>query len=305
MKRIALVMTILGLIYFNALSKILIVDNHVPTPSGAYATIQLAHDAAATGDTLLLTPSEAQYTGITLTKPVCITGNGWAKASSQMPNTKTSGFIFNTGSAGSILTGCEIIGDVTINTGSINIKRNRCNYIGVTQGTNVLIIQNVIIYDRRDFSVNVAGGTVTLISNNIIINNYYSNDYYGSGINILYPSTVIVSNNIVSGRSTALSLNSSSTLTIKNNIVLAGGIGGLTSPFNNIGNSTQFPAIDGNIQNVDINLLFVDKANNDFHLKAGSPAIGAGYGGTDCGVYGGELGFVDKGVPNQIGRAHV
>lgn len=87
------------------------------------------------------------------------------------------------------------------------------------------------------------------------------------------------------------------TQTVTGNIVLEGVVSGVTGSYNNIGNSTQFPATDGNLQNVNMTALFVDLANNDYHLAANSPAIGAGHNGTDCGVYGGDLGFVDKGIP--------
>jgi hypothetical protein len=38
-------------------------------------------------------------------------------------------------------------------------------------------------------------------------------------------------------------------------------------------------------------------ASDNFHLKAGSPAIGAGINGTDCGIYGGNNPFKEGGVP--------
>lgn len=47
-------------------AKIVVVDNHVPTPEGCYLTIQLAHDAAATGNSLMVNTSEAENAGITV-----------------------------------------------------------------------------------------------------------------------------------------------------------------------------------------------------------------------------------------------
>jgi hypothetical protein len=288
-------------------ARIMIVDNHVPAPAGTYATLQLAFTAATAGDTLLLTPSEIEYAGITATKKVAIIGNGWEKNSLLLPNTKTSSFNFAAGSEGSMLTGCAVNGDVAVNASSITIKRNKCNFIIVnTQLNNIQILQNLIISSRYSYNpysclIYIFSNSFTVISNNVLINTF-SGSWSASSITGLFPLNVIITNNIISGQNISIGLdqsgNSSAIQTVNNNIVLNGSIGGVITPVNNICNSTQFPAPDGNIQNVDISTLFIDRANYDFHLKAGSPAIGAGVDGTDCGIYGGELGFVDKGIPN-------
>lgn len=299
------------LLFLNGLvcrATILIVDNHFPTPAGEYATIKLAYDAASPGDTLLLTPSEGEYAGITVSKLVHIVGNGWARPSASVPNTKTSGFIYSTGSASSSLTGCEVNGVIDINTNNITVKRNKCQSILVRANcTDVVIKQNYVIGYRLDYNnrptqtiIYVWENTKVFLSNNVIINTAYGS-FENYALLICYPSNSIVCNNIFKAEDYSVVLDMSgatySTHSVFNNIILGGGISGIAASFNNMSQSTQFPATDGNLQNKDMSTVFVDAANYDFHLKAGSPAIGAGFNGTDCGIYGGDFGFVDNGAP--------
>ena len=70
-----------------------------------------------------------------------------------------------------------------------------------------------------------------------------------------------------------------------------------------------------NLMGVDLTTVFdsiVDPLStfafeHDFHLKAGSPAIGTGSNGTDIGIYGGDDPFKEGGLPNtpHIRRAKV
>jgi hypothetical protein len=76
---------------------------------------------------------------------------------------------------------------------------------------------------------------------------------------------------------------------------------------NNIAGGTQFGNTNGNQQNVDMATVFVGSGagistDGAWKLKAGSPAIGAGYGSTpgtpiDCGIYGGGFPYVLSGIP--------
>jgi hypothetical protein len=302
-----LLVAMLCLTSYLSLATIRIVNNSTPTPVGTYATIQLAHDAASPGDTLMLTPSESEYSGINVTRKLHIIGNGWDRASTLLPNTKTGTFSFSGGSSGSSLTGCLINGQINVYTDDITIKRNKCGFIYSDGNLNTIIIQNIILGSRtssnRDAGsmVYISANSSGVITNNIIINTTSSGVYSRWGLIICYPSQCVISNNIFKGQSGATIFDTSGNSYIGqsfyNNIIIEGGVSGVIGSHHNLCNSTQLPATDGNQQNIDINSLFVDLANNDFHLKSGSPAIGAGYNGSDCGIYGGELGFVDKGVP--------
>jgi hypothetical protein len=93
--------------------------------------------------------------------------------------------------------------------------------------------------------------------------------------------------------------------TLTNNIMYAGtltGTGNLIS--NNLGSSTQFGTTNGNQSNVTMSSVFALTGSTDaaWKLKAGSPAIGAGYGSTpsnpvDAGMYGGYTPYVLSGLP--------
>lgn len=71
--------------------------------------------------------------------------------------------------------------------------------------------------------------------------------------------------------------------------------------YNNISNSTQFGSSNGNQQNVNMNNVFVGITGNSidgqWQLKTGSPAIGAGFNGVDCGMFGGDFPYILSGLP--------
>jgi hypothetical protein len=83
-----------------------------------------------------------------------------------------------------------------------------------------------------------------------------------------------------------------------------GGVGNLVQ--NNIASSTQFGSANGNQASVGMGNVFAGGANASpdgwWQLKAGSPALGAGYGSTpekpvDCGLFGGISPYVLAGLP--------
>jgi hypothetical protein len=109
-------------------------------------------------------------------------------------------------------------------------------------------------------------------------------------------SSLIITNNTIWGD--ILTYNSSQ----YNNILIYGtyteGNGDLNS--HNLCNATQYPNINGNQQNVDMSTVFEDYTNyidNGYILKSGSPAIGAGVLGVDCGAFGTTDPYVLSGMP--------
>lgn len=253
-----------------------------------YATLQAAHNAAANGDIIYVEGSGTEYAGATLTKKLTIIGPGYflGENYNYFPDLRAATFgpyediIFNAGSEGSSLTGCSGI-DVIINVSNITISRNTDFSVylsGTTPLVGILISKNYGVRPYDSYSVGV---------NVVITNNYITST---SGLNKTSFSGTF-SNNIIGG---SISLNN---FTVSNNILLSSAPSFTNCTFSNnidaraLANSTAFGTTNGNLGNVDKNTLFAGATGNStdgqWKLKAGSVAIGAGYNGVDCGIYGG------------------
>jgi hypothetical protein len=177
-------------------------------------------------------------------------------------------------------------------TNSISFERNHFPYGNssaiYTQGncSDILIINNYFETYNGYYSIYFGHNH----SNILIANNYFNGIVYTSG-----SFSGIFANNIFAITTT---INNS---TLVNNIAF-----GTVTMTNciytyNIGTSTQFGNQNGNQQNVSQSVLFVGLTGNStdgqWKLKTGSPAIGAGEGGTDIGMYGGETPYVLSGIP--------
>jgi hypothetical protein len=274
--------------------------NPTPNSSAHYSTLQVAHDAVSTlnGDTLYLEGSTYSAGGINMTKRLIIIGNGYFLA--QNPETQynlqpsyLNNYIY-------CYAGCE---------GS--------KFIGCTFGVGVYLYTNNISFERNHFT---GGGYNGITSQNncsdiLIVDNYFETIYYASSLSFGHNhSNILVANNFFNGYITcsatfsgifannifnySITINNS---TLVNNIALNSVTMTNCIYTNNIGNSTQFGNQNGNQQNVLQTDLFVGPTGNSsdgqWQLKPGSPAIGAGEGGTDIGMYGGETPYMLSGIP--------
>jgi len=269
-----------------------------------YTSFSEAQSVAANGDTLYIEGSLVSYGDIFVTKQLTIIGPGYFLT--QNPQTQANPVIaqfekvkFNEGSSFSILSGIVVNGSTYINVGNILIKGNFCNGgIVLNSNLNHDSISNIFIFNNwintgSDYWGGISSGGG--VNNNVIV----SNNYIGGTYTFLMNGscTCIINNNILRFGSHLIS-NS----TFSNNIQLEGG----SNPsdnyyYNNIGSGTQFPNNNGNQQNVDMSLVFVGATGNStdgkYQLKPGSPAIGAGNDGTDCGMFGGTMPYVLSGLP--------
>jgi hypothetical protein len=306
MKKIFLV--ILGISLLGEISNCqnLIRVNNNPGIDADYTNLQDANDNANDGDTIYLESSETGYPYAEITKSITIIGPGYflnenPETQANALEARLDGIIFNTGSAGSIITGC--------NTGSYHayIKENNISIIrcavnniylsGVIE--NILILQNYI----SGGILESGGGNVitnSLISNNIIqqlidinslnssvqiVNNVFKD--YGSSKPTIYCFNSLIQNNISADIDSPLDEGNRGN-TVMNNILAIDGINA-----------------NGNQYNIDMTNVFADfdgtlgySADGKWQLKAGSPAIGAGTGDVDCGVFGGVNPYVLSGLPD-------
>ncbi|MEP7144354.1 MAG: hypothetical protein ABI707_15825 [Ferruginibacter sp.] len=254
-----------------------------------FTTAQAAHDGAAAGDTIHLEPSLTDYGSLTTTKRLTwlSTGN-FLTSHPGLQYAATSGKIANiTVSAGSenSVFSCNSNSGFTCTASNVTFLRcyTATSYIYITGGTNCVIIDcyvNGTVYAWT-------GATNTIISNNIIT----------SDINVDLTSSAVVSNNVIAV------LNSGGENVINNSQFQNNIIDQASTPYtftnstvnNNIANNSSLPAGNGNQNNVTMSNVFVSyqgTTDGDFALKAGSPAIGTGFGGTNMGAFGGTTPFV-------------
>jgi hypothetical protein len=314
MNKIALLITAF-IISFSASAKIWRVNNNAGI-NADFTTLQAAHNGAASGDTIYVEGSANNYGGLTCTKKLHIIGTGYFLDENQ--NLQANALVsrvgtisFSAGSSGSVVEGLSFEGSqVYIHASNIVIRRNHFGswngstpdwYTGSvnfqTNVTNILITQNFAV----SISSNSTTSTGILITNNYIsAPAAYGEAWTGHCLYLSANTIAIVKNNIFR-RARVEAYNSN----LSNNIMYNGtfsGTGNLTS--NNIANGTQFGSANGNQENVSMAAVFELTGSSDarWKLKAGSPAIGAGYGSTsgapvDCGMFGGNTPYVLSGIP--------
>ncbi|CAN5483415.1 hypothetical protein BH10BAC4_BH10BAC4_18920 [soil metagenome] len=314
-------LVLLGLlINITSFGKIWIVDSNVGSTTKDFTTLKTAHDGAAAGDTLYMIGSPKDYITdkVTFTKKLIVIGPGYFL--NENPDTQSSiltafidsnvplqceELIFAVGSEGSAIMGLAINGRIQVNTNNILIKRNLISQKGgcgstslVISGSNVLIVQNYIL----GVTINASEYVITVnpgFTNVIINNNYMSHNCNTCGSTILAinasGSSMEISNNVING---GISVTNA---LIQNNVFTSNNTFSATTSIiqNNIHLTNQLPGGNGNLNSVPIASIFTLTGSTDgqWSLKSGSTALGAGFGGTDCGMFGGVEPYVLSGIP--------
>lgn len=284
----------------QAAATIRVVDNR-PNAAG-FSTFQAAHDASAAGDTIYVLGSPITHGGTTaLTKRLVVIGNGYflpdnPQTQANLNPTTFSNFTFNTGSSGSTVVGCTFVtlyyglggGD---NLSNITVRRCRIQSgISYFTGNHTNLIVEQCYFD--------GGGPVVFQMSSGCFGMVFRNNYIGGDFTIPAASAATVSNNICIGRGNTTQLNNT---TFQNNILVGvSALGGTASTIlNNIATNTVLPAGNGNQNSVAIATVVLNAGSPDaqWQLAAGSPAIGAGTGGENIGMFGGTSPYVLSGIP--------
>ncbi len=255
-----------------------------------FTDIIAAISGADEGDTLLIKGSSTAYSTFSLSKKLCLIGPGYYLTENPNPyeyknNARMGTVYFVAGSSGSQLIGIQA-SYIKINAGVENvlIKRCLCTTVEISGDNNIIKQSNMI----------TGGGAHAILcsgTGNTIRNNYIKdteNNYISAGN--------IVENNIIS--TSNLTITSS---TFGNNIILTGNLTfNSTDPYNCICNASQCGTESGNQANVVMADVFVETGTSDgtWMLKVASPALGAGLGGVDCGMFGGLDPYVLSGIPD-------
>ncbi len=306
MKKTILILTLIICHLANAQTIRRVNNTGIPTAAASpntipiYTTIQAAHDAAAANDIIMVEPSGISYGNLTATKKLIIYGNGYnlgpASANknpdlqANTANSYISQIYFNAGSEGSEISGITF-DNIYISTNAVTIKRSNGSQIYFySSNQNHKVLQNNFSFltcnstQNSLFQNNVIHSAISIdagSNNNVVENNLFTTSYVG----------VIIKNALV-----------------RNNIDIANTSADLTGSTvtNNLGvNAAVFGTMNGNITGTSAN-IFEDPTNvsgsfsedTRWKLKAGSPAIGSGFGGIDMGIYGGPFPYVASGIPS-------
>ena len=250
------------------------------------------------GDTLYIEPSPVSYGSISVTKMLTIIGNGYfvtenPETQSNTNNSTLGSVSFNNGSAGSSISGC-VTTSINISTSNITIERNRIYSMSITANISDIVIMRNYIENSTYSSIINIGGNVNnvLVSGNFIVNTYGLSA--NRAISMSTTSSAIIENNVIYNGVTIHNSN------FYNNILRNGTFTPVNSTYtNNVGNDNQFGTANGNQQYVDMGGVFEGSGSTDgkWQLKVGSPAIGAGTGGQDCGMFAGPYAYILSGIP--------
>ena len=267
-----------------------------------FTTLQAAHDAALDGDTLHVEPSGSSYGACTFNKPLVVIGPGYflnfnSGLQATAATAITGGLVFEAGSEGAVVSGLDVQGATNVKASFVRIERCRFSAGGA------------------DLSIAYPVGSLDLtgiVVNGCHVANGFTVGYSGSTLNDLTISNTIARTfNFATGGSTSgelincIGLGSGTTalfggsgMSISNCVFGPFVTPGTSAYANNIFAGAPVPATNGNQINVDLGTVFVGGTGDaQYQLAAGSPALGTGAGGADCGIFGGLEPYRLSGIP--------
>ena len=274
--------------------------SNVPGVAANFTTAQAINDSAVVlpGDTAYFEGSGSSYGNLVLTKKLVIIGPGYylVQNDSTQDNHLSAtidNLDFDPGSDFSIITGMTV-GSLYSKSNNLAIKRNLINYLdfgNATTSSNALVIQNVI----GQILVRSGCNNLYICNNHITLGVAWQN-----AITMQVNSSASILNNVLHVGVIINNCEYRNNINTGHSNFGTGGliVNGISIYTNNLFAENQ-GSENGNLSNVDMNTVFRYTGSSDaqYKLKAGSPAIGAGYGGVDCGIFGGAYPYVLSGMP--------
>jgi hypothetical protein len=275
--------------------------NNISGVNADFTTAQAVNDSSSVlaGDTVYFEGSLNSYGDLTLSKRLVIIGPGYFLGENDSTQANLlpailETVVINPGAENSVITGMTT-STFYVRCNNILLKRDNLGQtnigdagavsnifilqcwiyrVYITTGSQNVIIKNNIFFNAGgwDWNVQNEGGSTALYINNIFQTNCFFHDCE-------------IRNNIFTGPCG----------TAREGIELNGSC--ITT--NNISACGSLPAGSGNQTSIDMTTVFVYTGSSDgqYRLLPGSPAIGAGYDGVDCGVFGGSNSYVLSGLP--------
>ena len=294
MKRISLLCFITVIIFPATMYSETLTVHNVSPFAGQYKSLQTAQDSASDGDVILLLPSKNAYEGVWITKKLRIVGVGFEKPGDMLEFSKIKGKMYFTTADSSILEGVGGKFDIQIISHGNIIRYCDIDEIILDEGAT-----GTTILGNRLHQIRFRRSPEAIVLNNLFVSEESSSSTFTcyEYSHLCNPTFSIVNNIIVNIDDSNIIANCSQGNYLFANNIFINGTCNKSGYYNNICNGQQLPDCDGNILNIDMNTVFVDFDNGDYHLKSGSPGISSGLNGADMGIYGGDARFVDGGRP--------
>jgi hypothetical protein len=274
--------------------------NNTAGVNAPFTTLAAAITAANVNDIIMVEGSLMNYGDVTIAKKVTMVGPGYFLSQNlglqaTVASAAINSITLNTGADGSSFSGLDNTGPtaanvhITIN-GVNNITISNCRLqtnLNLNGTANNLLLQG-------NFMSSILGAGTSSYMGAII-----TNSLFGGNFTIGTTSFFTITNCVISSSATLQLLHSD----IRNCIIVAptSSVGITGSVFkNNILTNSSVPAPDGtNAINVSATIFagttnFISDA--PYKLIAGSPAIGFGELGIDCGMYGGGTPYRLSGI---------
>lgn len=303
-----------------------------------FSDLQTAVDSVPSGSILIVQGSGISYGDVVVSKPLVLLGPGYnlvtnpeIYSQSDQLEANLNYVTFTASATGSLLSGLRV--DNTLNANgcnSLSIRGNRF-YRGIylNNSGNVSISNNVIEFLSGSVPLITAYGSAgTIVKNNIFTGSNHNTFIllsYNTG-SVAPPTvtaefnTFIRHDSVSTVTQNSVNVNPGGTLNLKNNIfanlstspaaidfAATVGITAVLNLQNNIFSDGSFFGSTGALNNVTPSSLFAHLGNTnidiDYKLQnaIGSPAIGAGTGGSTIGAYGGATPYIPSGhvlIPN-------
>ncbi|HNT52348.1 MAG TPA: hypothetical protein PKH19_03020 [Candidatus Syntrophosphaera sp.] len=291
------------------------VDNNI-RPTGQYSTWISAYNAASNGDTIYIYPSPYDYgpgwNEGGLGKQLTVIGGGFNPDNPSLPSSRINLYVNQASGVGSVFSGLHLYSGVT-NTyqakyvncrfdSNINLQASNselqycwCNgvvYVGIgTANTNGFLIRGCTLTNVFQ----PASRTDATCANCVFIGNLAHIDTGGNNNLSCYLKNCLFANSGEGSQTLHGGWGGPVDLHFVNCIMEIIAINASYYDFQYCifeGSSANISGT-GNLQNVDLSTVMEDVNGGDYHLVAGSPAIGAGFNGEDIGIYGGATPFND------------
>jgi hypothetical protein len=291
------------------------------TGTNVYNTLQAAHNAANSGEILIVEPGNglvgtaASVGNLNCIKTLSIYGRGYyLDKNPDYASLVNTTYASTTGSITIGANNCKLIGltidglAVSGGVSGLTVTRNNFlatsinSWINITGGTSAPINNIVITQNYLSGNVIQINGTQTGIVSNVTISNnygyYITTNQYTSNIivnqntlsavftayNCLFTNNIFTSTNISIGGSGTTTVNTSYNYNVfTGTFSIASGVGANNTVVANLSN--QFNSNAGG------------SIDNNFRVQNGSPLLTASSTGGQVGMFGGSTPYVQYGIP--------